>query len=146
VPAALALLAGDVDGQSVVAALPWLGGGLGLRFWAFIWLGGAGRTRSLEPPASRVIGGPFRLLAHPVYLANLAVAAGLLIACAPPGWLTALLLASVAAFYGALAEREGGQLRGLPARSAALVSVRQVARSERSTWLVVALFLILACC
>ena len=66
-------------------------------------------------------------------------------AARPPDWLALLLLSAVVAFYDLLARRETLQLAGLPRRSAPVASPGQVARSERSTWAVVALFLLLSC-
>jgi protein-S-isoprenylcysteine O-methyltransferase Ste14 len=143
-PAVLALLSSRPGAGTLPAALPWLAAGLALRAWSFSWLGGQGRTRDPGPPAVRVIGGPYALFEHPVYLANVAVALGLLIAAAPPGWLAAALALGLVAFYGALAAREGAQLAGLPTRGQPVAGLARVARTERSTWAVVALFCLLA--
>ena len=91
-----------------------------------------------------MVGGPYRRLVHPVYLGNLLVAFGLLIAARPPGALAAALAGALVLFYAALARREQGQLSGLPQRRIPAAGPLQVARSERSTWIVVCLFLLLA--
>ena len=95
---------------------------------------------------SRATGGPYRLLHHPVYFANLIIACGLMLAARPPEGMAWLLLVSVVVFYGLLADREERQLFRLPRRPVAAATAAQVVRSERSTWVVVVLFLLLSCC
>lgn len=143
-PAAVALAAGRPGAGTLAVSLPWVLAGLALRAWAFVHLGGQGRTRELRPPATRAVGGPYRLLRHPVYLANLLVAFGLVVACRPPDGLAWLLTLAVAAFYGLLATREDVQVLRLPRRRTPATGLAGVARSERSTWVVVGLFLLLS--
>ena len=122
--------------------MPWILGGLALRAWSFAYLGPRGRTRSPTPPELRVTAGPYRFLEHPIYVANLAVAFGLVLAAAPSPTLVALLSIGVVAFYGVLAERESEHLAGLPSgEPVRRLRWGQVLRSERSTLLCVGLFL-----
>lgn len=143
-PALLALAAGRPGAATIALAMPWLLGGLALRAWAFSWLGGEGRTRDPGPPRRRVRGGPFPWLAHPVYLGNVAVAAGMAVAARPAGWVAAGLLGLVTALYAVLAGREDRLLRGIVARQGRPAGFRLVARWERSTWAAVGVFLLLA--
>ncbi len=115
-----------------------------LRAWAFAHLGGAGRTRSPEAPPERVRSGPYRLLDHPVYVANVLLAGAMLQAARPPGSVAALLAVALVAFYGVLARREGAQWAGRPSAARAAAWAR-VPRWERSTWATTGLwFLVLA--
>ncbi len=132
------------DGLLRPAALPWVLAGLGLRAWSFHWLGPAGRTRRPGPPPARSVGGPYSVLGHPVYVANLLLAAGLVVAVVRSGAVAALFLGAVTALYAALAAREEPLLRGLPERREPALSARGVARSERSTWITTALVLLIA--
>lgn len=142
---AVALLAADSPGASTHAiAAPWILAGLGLRAWAFGHLGGQGRTRDPSPPGGRVYTGPYARLEHPVYVANLLVAAGLVLAIAPPGPLAAIALIGVSGLYLVLSGRESAQIRRLPVELRPRKTVAEVARSERSTWVTVALLLLLA--
>ena len=110
-----------------------------LRAWAFAHLGGQGRTRDPAPPTHRVRSGPYARLHHPVYLANVLLAAGMLAAAGlPRSWALALLV-GVLGFYGLLAWRESAQLPGLPV-AAPRVTWARVARWERSTWITTALW------
>ncbi len=125
-----------------MVALPWILSGLALRAWSFAYLGPGGRTRSAAPPVQRVAAGPYRLLEHPVYVANIAVAFGLVLAAAPPALLVLLLSVGVVGFYAILAVRESTQLVGLPlAEPVQRLGWLQLLRSERSTLACVGLFL-----
>ena len=139
-------MAGESGGGTLARALPWIFTGLSLRFWAFAHLGGQGRTRDASAPRRRVVSGPYAALNHPVYLGNLLLAGGIVIAARPPGWLAILSLTGVAGFYALLARREGVQVAGLAMRAGRVAGTRQVARIERSTWLTVAAVLLLASC
>lgn len=127
--------------HSLLVGLPALMAGLGLRAWAFSHLGPGGRTRDPSPPASRATTGPYRWLRHPVYVGNLLVAAGLLLVARLPPGLTATAASVVVGCYGLLAWRESRQLDGVPARRGVVLRGEGLVRSERSTWLSVALLL-----
>lgn len=145
VPAVLAVLSGQPTLPSVGSSLVLLLFGLGLRCWATSHIGGAGRTRLPGPPTNRVVSGPYRLLRHPLYVANLGIALGLILALRPPGPIVVLLVLSVSGFYALLAEREDAQLIRIPARPASVpLGWRAVARHERSTWIGLAAILLLA--
>jgi len=142
---AVALLFFDAPGHTTLpVAVPWLLAGLGLRAVAFRHLGGQGRTRDPSPPSGHVVTGPYSRLEHPVYVANLLIAAGLVFAMAPPDRVAAAGLIIVTGLYVALAARESEQLRSLPIERRAPRTWPQVARSERSTWLTVGVVLLLA--
>jgi len=142
--AALALLALAAAGpRSQLMAPGWLllGIGCALRCWAFAHLGSQGRTRDPAPPSRRVTSGPYRWFPHPIYLGNVVIALGLLLCAAPPFGVAAALLVTVAVSYFVLGRREGQQLdsvRGL--HGGVRMTLAGVARSERSTWLQLALF------
>jgi protein-S-isoprenylcysteine O-methyltransferase Ste14 len=139
VPAVFALVASEPTSETLLAGLGLSLFALSLRGWAFAHLGGAGRTRDLAAPTERVNSGPYRWVAHPVYVANCGLAGAMLVAAAP-GWIIgAGLGAFVFAFYGLLAWREGAQLRDVPA-APGLIAWRRVPRWERSTWATTALF------
>jgi len=125
----------------LAAGLPLLLLGLGVRAWAFAHLGPAGRTRDPAPPESRATSGPYRWLRHPVYVGNLAVAAGLLVVAWAPAGVSAGAAAAVLACYAVLAMRESVQLAPVPARSGVVLAGGKLVRSERSTWLSVGLLL-----
>lgn len=132
-------------GGSLLVAAPWLAAGLALRGWAFRWLGPQGRTRDPARPSALVTGGPYALLRHPVYVGNVLVAAGLVVALRPAGVAAALLLGLVTGVYAALAKREHRLLQGLAgAPIGPRLDLRAVLRSERSTYLSTALMLALA--
>jgi protein-S-isoprenylcysteine O-methyltransferase Ste14 len=144
VPALLALLSATLTPQSFVSALPLLLLGLMLRFWAVGHIGGESRTRLAEAPESRVVTGPYRFFRHPLYLGNLGVALGLLLALRPPGPIVALIAFFTIAFYALLARREDEMLWSVPTRKLKRrASWEEIARCERSTWLTTALILTL---
>lgn len=115
--------------------------GCALRCWAFTHLGPQGRTRDPGPPRERVTSGPYRLFSHPVYLGNVVIAGGLLLCASPPAGLAAALLVVVLAAYFLLGRREGRQLGSVQRlHVGSRMTLAGVARSERSTWLQLALF------
>ncbi len=138
---AVVALGAQADERSLLAGLPVLGLGLGLRAWAFAHLGPAGRTRDPAPPRSRATSGPYRWLSHPVYVGNLFVAAGLIVSASAPWGLSVAAAAVVLIVYAALATRESQQLHDVPERAGVVLWGRALLRSERSTWLSVGLLL-----
>ena len=116
--------------------------GLALRAWAFAHLGPAGRTRDPAPPSTRATTGPYRWFAHPVYAANLVIAAGVFVAAAARWEVTAVLAVAVVCAYVALARREAQQLASVPGRAGVVLRGWPLARSERSTWITVAALLL----
>ena len=144
VPALLALLSASLTPQSLASSLPLVALGLILRAWAVGHIGGASRTRLVEAPPSRVVSGPYRFLRHPLYIGNLGVALGLLLALRPPVPLLALIVFFVTAFYALLALREDEMLLSLPLRRLqGRISWAEVVRCERSTWVTTGLVLTL---
>jgi hypothetical protein len=75
-----------------------------------------------------------------VYVSNLLIAIGLLLSAWPPWGVAAALFALLAALYAILAVRESRQLaRVVSIRQGGRLSWSALARSERSTWLQLAL-------
>jgi len=86
------------------------------------------------------VGGPYRWSSHPVYVANVCVALGIVLAASPGPVLSVCVALIVLGFYRLLALREEGQLVGLPARaSRSIHSVAALARCERSSWMTLSL-------
>ena len=141
---ALALLALATAGPRSALVVPGLLlvlVGCALRCWAFTYLGPQGRTRDPAPPRERVTNGPYRLFSHPVYLGNVVIAGGLLLCAAPPVGIAVALLVVVLATYFVLGRREGRQLNSVHRlHVGSRMTLAGVARSERSTWLQLALF------
>lgn len=126
--------------RSFLLGLPCLTLGLAARSWAFVYLGSTGRTRDPAPPSERVVGGPYRWFNHPVYLANVCVALGIVLAASPGPAFSVCVALLVVGFYRLLALREEGLLVGLPARaSRSIHSVAALARCERSSWMTLSL-------
>lgn len=132
------LILGAPGAHTIAGSSPWIVAGLALRAWSFAYLGGQGRTRDPSAPSGRVVSGPYARIEHPVYVANLLVATGLTVAIAPPGTVAAIALGGVGGLYAVLAARESDQVRGLDPDRRPRRTLRQVARSERSTWVTVA--------
>lgn len=59
--------------------------GLALRLWAARHIGPKSRTRSEDGPPHRAVGGPYRVLDHPLYVGNGLLSEGLVIASGA-GW------------------------------------------------------------
>jgi len=114
-----------------VRSWPLLVAGLALRIWARAHIGPHSRGRNLSAP-ERCVGGPYRWIGHPLYLANLLVAAALGLALSGPAPAAALFLAGPAALYAALARAESARLRleAPPPRSQALPWNLRRMRSE----------------
>jgi protein-S-isoprenylcysteine O-methyltransferase Ste14 len=139
--ACLALALSQPSSESLRAALVPLTAGVCLRSWAFIYLGTGGRTRDPSSPQRRTVGGPYRWLAHPVYASNVVISWSLLFAASPGLYLSLVFLGGVVALYCVLGIRESQQLRGLEGtRKEPMLSLSELARSERSTWIQLAAF------
>lgn len=110
---------------------PLLVAGLALRLWARAHIGPHSRGRNLSAP-ERCVGGPYRWVGHPLYLANLLVVGSLGLALSGPSPATALFLAGPVALYAALARAESTRLHAEdpPARSAPLPWNLRRMRSE----------------
>lgn len=128
-------LAAQPGPSSLLRGLPLLVLGLTLRLWAFHHLGPAGRTRDPRPPSGRVSAGPYRFVNHPVYVANVSLALGLVVCAAPAPSVALGCFGGVLLFYAALATRESQQLQALAPRPSAALPLPALLRSERSTWL-----------
>jgi len=144
-PALLAVLSSSLSLESLASGLPLLLVGLFQRAWATAHIGGEGRTRSPEAPLSLVSTGPYALMDHPLYVANLALAFGLVLALRPPAPIGFLLVGFLVVFYAVLARREDDLLANReqsPRKTPP--SWLAVPRHERSTWLGTAALLVLA--
>jgi len=111
--------------------------GLALRAWARRHIGAHSRGRILTCP-ERVVGGPYRWISHPLYLANLLVLAGLAacVAGPRPGRL-ALALSGPILLYMLLARAESQLLHGRnpPVRTSPVDAVSGKWRSEWASFL-----------
>jgi len=96
--------------------------GLALRAWSRRFIGGHSRGRILSCP-ERVVGGPYRWVAHPLYIANLLVLSGLgSCALGPEPLRLAAVLSGPACLYLVLARTESRllEIRDPPVRTAAV--------------------------
>jgi protein-S-isoprenylcysteine O-methyltransferase Ste14 len=82
-----------------------LAGGLALRAWARRHIGPHSRGRVLDCP-ERSVAGPYRFLRHPLYVANLLVAASLALALVGPRPPVLLLLLGPVLLYALLGRAE----------------------------------------
>jgi protein-S-isoprenylcysteine O-methyltransferase Ste14 len=103
------------------ASLVLLIAGGALRLWARAHIGPHSRGRNLSAPV-RCAGGPYALLPHPLYVANLLVIAALALQVAGPSVAAGAALAGPALLYAALARAESRHLRATspPVRTEAL--------------------------
>ena len=129
------VVAADPSGASLWAGAAVSLVGLLLRLWAISWIGPAARTRDTRAPSVRVTGGPYRLR-HPLYVANVLVAAGFAWACRPSLTQLTVGVAAVTAFYLVLAGREEKALAvgRVPDGVRPRLTLRKTLRTERSTW------------
>lgn len=99
------------SGRGGWASLAPLVAGLGLRIWARRYAGSHTRGRKMAAPY-RAVGGPYRYLAHPLYVANLLVLGGLAWRLAGDRPLAiAIALAGPLVLYVVLARSESRLLR-----------------------------------
>jgi hypothetical protein len=163
----LALLAlGRPTAAGCLQALPVIGLGLLVRFWASGYIGRRGRVRELGKdrlqnadcrvqkskggvqdadcrmqtanPGTRIVAGPYRVLRHPLYVGNALLVAGMVWALRPQVWVGAVVLALFLVEYALIIAAEERALAGLPLdRGARFRLVR--AATEWSTWLVTGL-------
>jgi len=112
------------------SALPLLAG-FALRLWARAHIGPHSRRRILSSP-ERCAGGPYSLLAHPLYAANLLAILGLGLALAGPRPIALSVLVGPAALYAALGLAESRRLRAFdpPVRTAPLPRAERNLRAE----------------
>lgn len=87
-----------------------LAAGSALRVWSRRYIGPHSRGREFAAPY-RCVGGPYRFLAHPLYAANLLVAAGLALQLRGPEAGALACLAGPSLLYAFLARAEGIALR-----------------------------------
>jgi protein-S-isoprenylcysteine O-methyltransferase Ste14 len=129
-------LLGRPSAAGLVAALPVLGVGLGLRFWAAGHIGAAGRA-NVPQGTTRIWAGPYRLLGHPLYIGNALLVVAALVAFRPPVWLSWLVLGLFLIEYSLIVAAEEAALRGALRDSTARFGFRR-ALGEARTWLVAA--------
>ncbi len=121
--------------------------GLLLRLWAAIWVGPSSRTRRTDPPTERVAGGPYALLAHPIYTANGILSTGLLtLSGSWWPWLQSLFPALWLAQYGPIMRWEAAHLPAAVARWRPATDLEGAIRNERRTYQAVLGFLAAAMC
>lgn len=99
--------------EGCTASVAFLVAGLALRAWARRHIGPHSRGRELSCP-ERSVSGPYRLFAHPLYLANILVVASLSLVLAGPGCRAALLVAGPLILYVFLARAESAFVRSRP--------------------------------
>lgn len=119
--AGLFFLLGHERGDGVWSLVP-LGLGLGLRIWARTYIGRHTRGQELQAPY-RAVGGPYRWIGHPLYVANVLVALGSLGAVGAPFVPTLAATAPVAVLYAVLGLGESGFLRELRPQAVAVPEV-----------------------
>lgn len=105
--------------------------GFALRLWARAHIGPHSRGRFLSSP-ERCAGGPYRFLAHPLYVANLLAILAIALALAGPSLAVAGILSGPMLLYAFLGRAETRRMRELapPARTAALPRAERRLRSE----------------
>ncbi|MBM3322642.1 hypothetical protein FJY69_04110 [candidate division WOR-3 bacterium] len=105
----VALALSDFSFVALLFGLPLIALGLGLRFWAAGYIGQHGRGREIEL-VELVQTGPYRWTAHPLYLGNGLLVAGVLVALAPPWWLRLLIGVLFVVEYWLIAQAESQEL------------------------------------
>ena len=150
----LALLAlGRPTAAGCLQALPVIGLGLLVRFWAAGYIGRRGRVKELgqeevvkrsSGPAAdedrgkgRIVAGPYRVLRHPLYVGNALLVAGMVWALRPSVWVGATVLLLFGVEYALVIAAEERALAGLPLDRGARFGLARAA-TEWSTWLVTA--------
>jgi len=126
--AGLAILSGSERGQGCWSLIP-LALGLGLRIWARTYIGRHTRGDALQAPY-RAVGGPYRWIGHPLYLANCLVGAGCLGAMGAPVTATLLAALPLAALYAVLACGESAFLREVQPQAVATIEAAPAWQKE----------------
>ncbi|MEO0078479.1 MAG: methyltransferase [candidate division WOR-3 bacterium] len=106
----VALAASDFSVTALVFGLPLVVLGLTLRFWAAGYIGAHSRGREIQV-IERVQRGPYRWTAHPLYLGNGLLVAGVLVALAPPWWLRLTIVVFFVIEYSLIAQAENKALQ-----------------------------------
>lgn len=150
----LALLAlGRPTQAGCLQALPVIGLGLLVRFWASGFIGARGRVKELgqgevvkwssgpvagrDTGERRIVAGPYRVLRHPLYIGNSLLVAGMVWALRPQVWVGAVVLSLFCVEYLLIIAAEERALAGLPLDRGARFGLAR-ATTEWSTWLVTA--------
>jgi len=115
-------------GTALWSLIP-LGTGLGLRIWARSYIGRHTRGQELQAPY-RAVGGPYRWIGHPLYLANTLVALGCLGAVGAPFLSTLVATVPVAGLYAVLGCGESAFLRELRPQVVAVPEAAPAWRKE----------------
>ncbi len=123
---------------SCLFGLPMVLAGLAIRFWASGYIGIAGRVREIGGQREergvrregrearseerggrreedggqrrRIVGGPYRILRHPLYIGNLLLVVGMLVAMRPTAWLAAVVVAGFMVEYTLIVVAEEREL------------------------------------
>ena len=90
---------------SCALGVPLLIAGLAVRFWASGYIGIEGRAREIGA-SRRIVGGPYRLFRHPLYIGNFLLVVGMLFALRPTLWLGAVVLVGFSVEYGLIIAAE----------------------------------------
>ncbi len=106
----VALASSNFSFTALLFGLPLILLGLGLRFWAAGYIGQHGRGREIEI-VELVEAGPYRWTAHPLYLGNGFLVAGVLVALAPPWWLRLLIIVLFVAECWLIVQAENQELQ-----------------------------------
>ncbi len=105
-----ALTLSDFSVTALVFGLPLVLSGLVLRFWAAGYIGSHGRGKEIRV-VELVQRGPYRWTAHPLYLGNGLLVAGVLVALAPPWWLRLAIVVFFVIEYSLIAQVENEELQ-----------------------------------
>jgi hypothetical protein len=94
---------------SCLLGVPLLVLGLAVRFWASGYIGIDGRVRDIGA-RQRIVSGPYRLLRHPLYVGNMLLVLGMLVAMRPALWLSVIVVVGFVAEYALIISVEERQL------------------------------------
>jgi|GEM_PF-902238 len=119
--------------RSCVLGVPFLIVGLAVRFWASGYMGIEGRVREIGGRReerggkseeggrrnenggawpTRIVIGPYQLLRHPLYVGNLLLVVGMLVAMKPAVWVSAVVLVGFVVEYALIVVAEEAHLAG----------------------------------
>jgi hypothetical protein len=96
---------------SCLLGVPFLLAGLAVRFWASGYIGIEGRVREIGA-SRRIVGGPYRVLRHPLYIGNFLLVVGMLVALRPAWWMASVVLAGFVVEYVVIVAAEEKDLAG----------------------------------
>jgi protein-S-isoprenylcysteine O-methyltransferase Ste14 len=115
--------------------------GLVIRAWAAGYIGRMARGQEIKS-RHRIIGGPYKILRHPLYIGNFFLVCGTIFLFNPARWLAAALIMIFLTEYGLFVYCEEKYLKGMPEHKEKFHWRRLT--HEFSTWLVVAVVWIIS--